>query len=377
MTSPDIGSDIKRMTAYCTYCPKMCRFSCPTAAAEGRETVTPWGMMRLFELARDGSVTLDREVVETFFHCTGCRRCQSFCAHDNDVARALWKARRWGVEAGFLPEPYVDLHERFETTGTPYDGPTPEIDTSPFDAAATIAYWPDCSTVEHRPHLVGPLGRLLSLVTGEKIRLIRHDDFDRPPCCGFPLTGAGIEDAESCRDERWPEIEDLDAVWTDCPALAAWNRPDSSWPLVAESDAPEIDHVFSLLADGLGELPPPDAPIDAGDALLHQSCYVARQLDAVDVVDDILTHICRGLPSKMAYEGDESPCCGGRCHYRVLEPEASDKAAGAVVDSLQRNDDASRLVTTSSMCQHAMGEARDVDLVTSLLELVCQAYEVM
>jgi hypothetical protein len=50
MSKLDLGPDLEQMTAYCTYCPKMCRFSCPTAAAESRETVTPWGMMRLLEM---------------------------------------------------------------------------------------------------------------------------------------------------------------------------------------------------------------------------------------------------------------------------------------------------------------------------------------
>ncbi len=375
MTRPDIGSDIKRMTAYCTYCPKMCRFSCPAAAAEGRETVTPWGMMRLFEFARDGSVALDDDVADAFFHCTGCRRCQSFCAHDNDVPRALWKARQWAVESGFLPEPYVELYERFEKSGNPYgDGPV-ELDASPFDAEGTIGYWPDCSTVEHRPQIIGPIGRLMSQMTGQKIRLIRSADFDRPPCCGFPLSGAGIEDGDSCRDEYWPILDDLDAVWTDCPALAAWNRPDSSWPLTEDDTQPSIDHLFVLLADQLGNLPAPAAPLQVDDTMLHQSCYVARQLDGLDDVDTILSYICVSPPQKMAYQGDESPCCGGRCHYRVLEPDASDEAARRVVETLDRNEEAQKVVTTSSMCGHAMGEAVDHEVVTSLLEMVCRAYD--
>ncbi len=375
MSKPDIGSDIQRMTAYCTYCPKMCRFTCPASSAEGRETVTPWGMMRLFELAADGSVPLDDDVAETFFHCTGCRRCQTFCAHDNDVPRALWQARRWAVKSGFLPQAYHDLYERFQESNTPYGESAFEIDESPFAAGATIGYWPDCSTVEHRPHIIAPIGRLLSQITGQKVRLVRSADFDRPPCCGFPLTAAGIEDTESCRHERWPALNELEQVWTDCPALAAWNHSDSSWSANARPEDPEIGHIFTLLAEELPNIGDPENPLDADDALLHQSCYVARQLDALDSVAEILAHICKSTPQQMAYSDEESPCCGGRCHYRVLEPEASGEAAKRVVESLDRNDDARRMVTTSSMCRHAMNSATDDELVTSILELVCLAYE--
>ena len=374
MSGPDIGSDIQRMTAYCTYCPKMCRFTCPASSAEGRETVTPWGMMRLFELAADGSVPLDEDVADTFFHCTGCRRCQSFCAHDNDVPRALWEARKWVVKSGFLPEAYQDLYQRFEASNTPYDETDFDVDESVFDAGATIGFWPDCSTVAHRPHLIAPIGRLLSQVTGQKVRLVRTADFDRPPCCGFPLTAAGIEEADSCRRERWPALDELEQVWTDCPALAAWNHSDSSWAMASRADDPQIGHIFTLLAEKLPDLPAPEAPVEADDLLLHQSCYVARQLDALDDVADIVARICKSPPRQMAYADEESPCCGGRCHYRVLEPEASDKAAATVMESLDRHPHAHQMVTTSSMCQQAMGSATDDELVTSLLELVCRAY---
>ena len=374
MNRPDVDSDIARMTTYCTYCPKMCRFTCPAAHAEGRETVTPWGMMRLFELARDGSVDLDDDVADAFFHCTGCRRCQTFCAHDNDVPRALWEARRWSVANGHLPSAYEALQEQFDEHKTPYEVDPDALDLAPFDAEGTVGFWPDCSTVAHRPHLIAPLGRLISQLTGEKVRLITDDDTPHPPCCGFPLTGAGLDDAAGCR-QLWPHLADLDEVWTDCPALAAMERPDSSWPRPDdELDTPPVRHLYGLLAKSLDDLPPPPHPLSAADALLHQSCLVARQIDALDDVDRILALICESPPRKMAYHDDESPCCGGRCHYQILEPDASARAARHVVDSLERHPGAQRLVTTSSMCGKAMGDEAPPHAVTTLLEMVCHAY---
>lgn len=373
MSLPDLDAAIERMTAYCTYCPKMCRFSCPTAGAESRETVTPWGMMRLLEMAKDGSVTLDSDVADAFFHCTGCRRCQTFCNHDNDVPRALWEARQWVVDSGFLPEAYQGLVEEFAQSDTPYGTPDEPIDTEPFDPGSPIAYWPDCSTVTDHPRLVGAVGRLMERIFDHPVRLVESDDFDHPPCCGFPLTGAGIEDGTSCRDNRWPALDGVETIWTDCAALAAWNRPDSSWPLDDIDKGPTVDHLFVLLADRLGDIPP-DEPLEVDDGLLHQSCFVERQLDGGDDVDRILDHISEQPPEKMAYADDESPCCGGRCHYKVLEPEASEEASKTVTESLDRHDGADRLVTTSSMCRQAMDEADPQRSITSLLELICRAY---
>lgn len=374
MDRPDLGPDIERMTAYCTYCPKMCRFTCPAANAENRETVTPWGMMRLLEVSRDGSVALDEDVADAFYHCTGCRRCQTFCLHGNDVPAALWKARSWVVEAGYLPRVYKTLQSQFDEHQTPYEGAPVEIDDSAFDAEGTIAFWPDCATVRHRPEMIGPIGRLLSIVTGEKVRLIRSEETNQPPCCGFPLTAAGIEDAQTCKETRWPSLNGLAYVWTDCPSLAAWNHPESSWQVEVEPDEPSMGHIFELLAQRLPHVPPPEELLDLQGTLLHESCFVARQIDGLDAVHTILEHICKNPPEKMAYHGAETQCCGGRVAYRMLEPEASDDAARAVFSSLERHSGCDRIMTTSSMCDHALGEGGEKELVSSLLDLLCQAY---
>ena len=73
------GVPTDRATEYCTFCPKLCRFSCPIAEVEHRETVTPWGLMRLLEYARRGTVAGSEETAEIFYHCTGCARCQTMC----------------------------------------------------------------------------------------------------------------------------------------------------------------------------------------------------------------------------------------------------------------------------------------------------------
>ena len=73
----------------CTTCPKLCHFVCPVAEAEARETVTPWGLMRLLELTRRGDVALDAEIGEVWHHCTWCGQCTAWCHHGNEVGQAL------------------------------------------------------------------------------------------------------------------------------------------------------------------------------------------------------------------------------------------------------------------------------------------------
>lgn len=93
----------ERALTTCFACPKLCRFACPVAEAEGRETSTPWGLMTRAEHVRRGQVPLDRETAEALLHCTGCGRCTTFCRHGVDVAATIFDARAEAERAGLLP----------------------------------------------------------------------------------------------------------------------------------------------------------------------------------------------------------------------------------------------------------------------------------
>lgn len=378
-----LGNDIEKMTAYCTYCPKMCRFSCPTAGAEGRETVTPWGMMRLLELTRDGSVPLTTEVAETFYHCTGCRRCQAFCRHDNDVPRALRKAREICVDHDLLPPPLAAMESHFQTHHTGYPALPTELPVDAFDPASPIAFWPDCSTVALRPQSLARIGGLLERVLGQKVRLIRTEDTRMPPCCGFPRFAAGTLNENDLQAHLTYPLAGLRAVYTDCPALTSFDVPDSSFALSPTSNRPRITHLFTLLADNLDRLGPPIHPVNAENLQLHlhQSCFHARQIHGIDAIDQLLAHLFPHPLPKLAYANEESPCCGGRLLYRTLNEVHARQAARDLLRTADLGEDhrlatngPSGLLTTSSMCHCHLQESANSPVV-SLLDLILQAYE--
>ncbi|MCB9549031.1 MAG: (Fe-S)-binding protein [Myxococcales bacterium] len=87
----------------CTYCPKLCRWACPVAEAECRETSTPWALMTRVDDVMTGRAPLDAESAEMLAHCTGCGRCQTACKHGNDVATVLQTARAEARLAGVAP----------------------------------------------------------------------------------------------------------------------------------------------------------------------------------------------------------------------------------------------------------------------------------
>lgn len=84
----------------CTYCPEMCRFSCPTAVVSGNDAVTPCNKMSLLhkEERWPGRAAAGGPLWP-LYDCTGCGRCTEFCVYGVPVADTLFEARvRYGWE---------------------------------------------------------------------------------------------------------------------------------------------------------------------------------------------------------------------------------------------------------------------------------------
>ena len=87
----------------CTYCPSLCHHACPVGTVEGRDTVTPWGLVSLVHHIETGSVRLTEDVATTLYHCSGCRACTVACLHDQDVEEIIFTARAEAVARGRRP----------------------------------------------------------------------------------------------------------------------------------------------------------------------------------------------------------------------------------------------------------------------------------
>src|SRR5690606_23522832 len=146
----------------------------------------------LLEYARTGDVELNEEVAEIFFHCMGCRRCQQWCKHENDVPEAMWAARAMMREHGHVPAAIDGFVDFFLEENSPHRenrrlGDVDPGTTDAVDKASTIVFMPDCETRSHYPELIVRAGRLIEAVEGRKARLYTRDEGIGHACCGFPL----------------------------------------------------------------------------------------------------------------------------------------------------------------------------------------------
>jgi Fe-S oxidoreductase len=111
---------IQKSADYCTYCPKMCHFSCPVAEIEKNEAYTPWGKQQTAKLIREKSIPLNSENAFSAYKCLTCRSSQSFCDHEIVVADSLQQIREMAVESETAPDPVLQFEGKFKKHQNPY-----------------------------------------------------------------------------------------------------------------------------------------------------------------------------------------------------------------------------------------------------------------
>jgi glycolate oxidase iron-sulfur subunit len=90
---------IRELTKDCVHC-GFCLPTCPTYVLWNEEMDSPRGRIQLMEAKLDGTITLNRTVVEHFDRCLGCMACVSSCPSGVRYDRLI-EATRHAVEEGF------------------------------------------------------------------------------------------------------------------------------------------------------------------------------------------------------------------------------------------------------------------------------------
>ena len=371
------GEAIERATAYCTYCPKLCRFSCPVAEAERRETVTPWGLMRLLEFTRTGDVELSAEVAETFYHCTGCARCMTWCGHDNDVTAAMWAARAQAREQGLVPEAIAGFELEFMRHSAPEPLPTMESAwvQDCFDQNSAWAYFPDCGTRQD-PEKVARVGLLLETLLGKQVRLVTRLDGEGVGCCGAPLLAAGDHSSWLRHHASLKRaLTNVRVLITDCSSMVAQWRSPERWGANLQSDLPDLRHIIGVFAEKIPEHPP-EAQLEQQSSRIFEGCLVSRHLELSDEVRRVLDHLFDSSPDDLHESHDQETCCGAHGLYPKIDPDGSIECAKALIEQVEREGGEALVCGSGACSKHLREVGGDDHLTIDIVEAACLAYEI-
>jgi Fe-S oxidoreductase len=356
----------------------MCRFACPVAHESSRETLTPWGKMTLLSLsvtaappsfglpsklealarkARDAVTPaaqreLDADTAETFYGCSGCLRCQTWCEHKNDVPHALYQGRATAVERGLAPAAARSVADRFSRAGHAQVGDVAAaIDaiarTQPAEEEnASSVLFPGCeaplsspASIEAALSAARRLGAPLALGRGAA-------------CCGRPLFEAGYRDAFRAHvQEVWAALGEREVV---VPS-AACARALGEWAAeVGVEPLGPVVHVTTYLVRRLG--PHVQAQPLPRSVTYHDPCHLGRGLGEYDAPRRLLAAALANPVQEAPANREKSDCCGASGLLPKTYPEVARAMAMSRADEL-RAVGVSQVVTACPACRDALGVA--------------------
>lgn len=298
----------------CVFCPKLCRWACPVADAEARETVTPWGLMTLVDDVARGRARLDRSTAEALAHCTGCRRCEHVCKHQNPMPTALMAARAEAVSMGVAPGGWAAWLDEAPP-------PSGSLDALPAGGAARlVAGYADEARVAASLRLLRAAGLAPGrpVVGGETVRTTGHR-----------AIGAGRPDLYAAAAKRLRaaldgvelvvclDAEDAEALRFEWFEAGRWAGP-----------APRIMHLVEAVS-GLA----PSAAV-TGDVVYLDGCRLGRGLGLVDAPRALLRAVVGGVIHEAVTAGEDGGCCGAGAGLPAVAPADAAAVGGAMTDDV-------------------------------------------
>ncbi len=394
-------TDLTRALELCVFCPKMCRFACPASEVTSREAFTPWGKVSLAALAGRAP---DESAAIAFGACTGCLRCQTYCAHANDVPALLYAARAGAVRAGSAPRAWAEVARRMSSAGHAEDvdvrevlrriteeeatatptattttttTATPTATPSRTGTATRLRAVAGAVTALLRPAVQPGMGRPMlfagcdALAAGGKVvreaiavARVAGAPLGLAPegalCCGLKLVEAGHPEMFAAHaagvriallgGSRSPAPVHLVSLSPGC-ARAIRER----WP--ALPDGSRVEHVTTYLSRALAARPDVrERPPLPESAAYHDPCELARGLSELTAPRALLAAAVEEVREPLRCGGDAA-CCGAN----GLLPRTLPAVAAAIAED--RREELERCgapaVTASPGCAAALG-AEDV-----------------
>jgi Fe-S oxidoreductase len=165
----------------CAMCANMCKHSCPTYLATGKETITPQKIARLILYEEKSFIEDKSGFFDVMFQSAMCGACKAHCIYDNyDLRKFIQKGRNKAFKEGMLPDKTRQRIETFMSFGNPY-GERQLLQKGTGDTG----YFVSCSAYNDQ-QLLKAIDKIITVSKGQV-----HQFGGADICCGAPLYYAG------------------------------------------------------------------------------------------------------------------------------------------------------------------------------------------
>jgi len=344
----------RKQIEYCTYCPKMCRFSCPVAKIECSETVTPTAKGVILKLARDGAIPFDSEVGELVYACNGCLITRTYCEHDIDVFPPLEAARIEAVKRRVAPDSVWTYLEKWNKKGNPFDEDLAAVVREAAGGKcvrgkAPVVLFTGCVSPHYFPEQIKDLVRVME-AAGNEFTVFAEERL----CCGYPLLSLGHKKEFLDQAGRVASaLAGAELVVSPCPSCVHFlkNRYEKEFGIKTGA---EVRHITEYAAENLEKM---NLKSTANQpAIYHDPCYLGRYMGVYDEPRRLLEAALGSPPIEFFDSRDGAACCGGGGGLPVTRPDTAEGIARDKADAVPEYG-TELIATACPTCQRMLGRA--------------------
>jgi len=343
----------RREIEYCSYCPKLCRFSCPVAQVEHSETVTPTGKMTLLRLVRDQVMPFDPETADVFYRCTGCLISRTYCEHGIEVPPPFEAARAEAVKSGVAPAPAMRALAAWQEHGNPFGEDLSAVvrryvPEEYLDGKAEVLVFPGCTTLHYLPVNLQAVVRVLQVLRVD-FRVLHQGRI----CCGNPIQTLGHRETFQAHSrELLARLAGYKIIVSPCPTCVYYLK--AVYPRLGLKPAGKVLHISEYAAARLSELTARAAV--KKKVLYHDPCHLGRYLGVYDPPRLILEKVTGQKPLEFYEHREAATCCGGGGGVPLTHPQTARAISRNKMRDFKRSK-AEVLATACPMCQRMLGRA--------------------
>jgi len=350
--------DLETSLSYCTYCPKLCRHTCPVSNAEAKETLTPRDKMATMRLLQRAEVPRTVEQSEPLYGCTGCGACTDFCLHKVEPGMALFRGRAEAERDGRAHPALHDFAARFAARSTGAAQKTRAVvPEAKRPTEAQIAFFPGCDAPELAPTML----ELCARIGAEYVGVADGEH----GCAGYPLFAAGRFDAFRIHAERMArQLAGYARVVVNCAACVWAMRTqykEHGVPLAAT-----IEHTSEFLEGYIERIP---VAKKRAAAFYQDPCYLGRWLGVYEAPRRLAARAVDEV-REFSRNRNQAECSGGGGLLPTTMPDTARAIAEHRLGEV-REARVSTVVTACPTCKRQL--ARDDVQAIDLIELLADA----
>lgn len=340
--------------ARCSMCADMCKYSCPTYLATGRETLSPQKMARLIVYDEKGFLEDEKGFLDLMFGSAMCGACRRHCIYDDyDLRKFIHEARVKAFNSGVIPEDVKKRVETFRRFGNP-NGERELLDKG----AGDMGYFISCSTYKDE-ELLKATEKMLSK-SGLAVRRFGGGDL----CCGAPLYYAGdMEGFKQVSLKTKAEIEtrQLRRIVADCPTCT--RMMTEVYREVGVELGVEIMHTVQFI-ESLVKQGKVSHKKEKRTVTFHDPCILSYDLAMSHMPREIITALGFTLKEPV-YSQEHTHCCGAAYGAKIGDHRVKDAVTSMRLNEL-RNAEADIYVTACPTCKSVLSEI-DMKYITELV----------